>query len=126
MLYIAMGPMMPKPFGPLPVPNIIDPMANPLNYALIQIVLVVPVMIAGYKFYTSGFKALFNGSPNMDSLVAIGTSAAFIYSLYTTYKIGTGNLSLGHHQLYFESAGIIIALILLGKFLESRSKGKTG
>ncbi len=128
LFYIAMGTMIPKPFGPWPVPSIIDPSLNPLNYALIQLVLVIPVMGAGYKFYTNGFKSLINKNPNMDTLVAIGTSAAFIYSVYTTIKIANGNVhhGNGHHQLYFESAGIIIALILLGKYLEARSKGKTG
>jgi Cu+-exporting ATPase len=127
LFYIAMGPMISKPFGPWQVPNIIDPMLNPLNYALIQLILVIPVMIAGNKFYTNGFKAIINKSPNMDSLVAIGTLAAFLYSVYTTFKIATTDMGVGHghHQLYYESAGIIIALILLGKYLESRSKGKT-
>ena len=131
LFYIAMGPMVPKPFGPWPVPNIISPETNIINYALIQIVLVVPIMLVGYKFYINGFKSLFHGSPNMDTLVAIGTSSAFIYSLYTTINlIRNAGVSMEmhmshHHQLYFESAGIIIALILLGKFLESRSKGKT-
>ena len=126
-----MGPMVPKPFGPWPVPNIISPETHIINYALIQIVLVVPIMLVGYKFYINGFKSLFHGSPNMDTLVAIGTSSAFIYSLYTTINlIRNAGVSMEmhmshHHQLYFESAGIIIALILLGKFLESRSKGKT-
>ena len=127
LFYIAMGPMISRPFGPWPVPSIIDPMINPLNYALIQMVLVIPVMLVGYKFYINGFKSLINKNPNMDTLVAIGTSAAFLYSVYTTYKIATTNeANHGHHQLYFESAGIIIALILLGKYLESRAKGKTG
>ena len=116
LFYIAMGPMISKPFGPWPVPSIIDPMINPLNYALIQMILVIPVMIAGYKFYINGFKSLINRNPNMDTLVAIGTSAAFLYSAYTTFKIATTTMEVnhGHHQLYFESAGIIIALILLG------------
>ena len=127
LFYIAMGPMISKPFGPWPVPSIINPIMNPLNYALIQMVLVIPVMLAGYKFYINGFKSLVNKNPNMDTLVAIGTSAAFLYSVYNTYKITTTmEISHGHHQLYFESAGIIIALILLGKYLESRAKGKTG
>ena len=127
LFYIAMGPMVPKPFGPWSLPNIINPDTNILNYALIQLALVIPVMIAGYKFYINGFKAILSKSPNMDSLVAIGTLAAFLYSLYTTYKIGTNPMikDHNHHQLYYESAGIIIALILLGKYLESRAKGKT-
>lgn len=89
LFYIAMGPMISKPFGPWPVPSIIDPMMNPLNYALIQMILVIPVMMAGYKFYINGFKSLINKNPNMDTLVAIGTSAAFLYSVYTTFKIAT-------------------------------------
>ncbi|MDY2735117.1 heavy metal translocating P-type ATPase [Intestinibacter sp.] len=131
LFYIAMGPMVPSPIGPWPLPDIISPDTHIINYALIQIVLVVPIMLVGYKFYINGFKSLFNGSPNMDTLVAIGTSSAFIYSLYTTINlINNSGASMAehmshHHQLYFESAGIIIALILLGKFLESRSKGKT-
>lgn len=126
LFYIAMGPMIIKPIGPWPLPEIINPMTNTLNYALIQLVLVIPVMIAGYKFYINGFKALFSLSPNMDSLVAIGTLAAFLYSLYTTIQIANGQIQgMHHHQLYYESAGIIIALILLGKYLESKSKGKT-
>lgn len=124
LLYIAMGPMMPKPFGPLPIPEFINPMHNSLNYALVQLLLVIPIIGAGYKFYINGTKALITKSPNMDSLVAIGTASALIYSVYTTIQIATGKI--GHdHQLYYESAGIIIALILLGKYLETRSKGKT-
>ena len=126
LFYIAMGPMIPKPFGPWPLPEILNPMTNTLNYALIQFLLVLPVMGAGYKFYIHGFKSLFSKSPNMDTLVAIGTSAAFIYSVYTTIQIANGNIhGVHHHQLYYESSGIIIALILLGKYFESRSKGKT-
>ena len=127
LFYIAMAPMIPKPFGPLKVLNIIDPIINPLNYALIQMILVIPIMLVGYKFYINGFKSFINKNPNMDTLVAIGTSAAFLYSVYTTFKIATTNMGVSHnhHQLYFESAGIIITLILLGKYLESRAKGKT-
>lgn len=126
LFYIAMGPMIIKPIGPWPLPEVLNPMTNTLNYSLVQLVLVIPVMIAGYKFYINGFKALFSLSPNMDSLVAIGTLAAFLYSLYTTVQIANGQIQgMHHHQLYYESAGIIIALILLGKYLESKSKGKT-
>ncbi|MBC5996901.1 copper-translocating P-type ATPase [Romboutsia ilealis] len=126
LFYIAMGPMIPKPFGPWALPEILNPMTNTINYALIQLLLVIPVMGAGYKFYVHGFKSLFSKSPNMDTLVAIGTSAAFLYSVYTTIQIANGSITgMHHHQLYYESAGIIIALILLGKYFESRSKGKT-
>lgn len=108
----------------LPLPSIIDPMYNPLNFALIQILLTIPVVIAGNKFYTVGFRSLFKGSPNMDSLIAVGTSAAIIYGLYAIYQIINGNLEYAK-DLYFETAGVIITLILLGKYLESVSKGKT-
>ncbi|SHJ71738.1 Cu+-exporting ATPase [Tepidibacter formicigenes DSM 15518] len=119
LLYIAMGHML-----GLPLPKIIEPMDNPLNFALVQIILTIPIIIAGYKFYTVGFKALFKGSPNMDSLIAVGTSAAIIYGIYAIYQIINGNMEYSK-DLYFETAGVIIALILLGKYLEAVSKGKT-
>mgnify|MGYP000849560598 CR=1 FL=1 len=123
LLYLAMAPMI--PWIKLPIPGFLDPMHYPLAFAVTQIILVTPIIIAGYKFYTVGFKALFQRSPNMDSLIAIGTSAAVLYSLYTTYRIAGGDFDAVHEGLYFESAGVIIALILLGKSLEAVSKGKT-
>jgi len=123
LLYIAMGPMIPGLH--LPVPEFISPESNPLNYAIAQLILVAPIIAAGYKFYTVGFRALLQRSPNMDSLIAIGTSAAVIYSLYTTWKIASGSMHMAHEGMYFESAGVIITLILLGKSLEAVSKGKT-
>lgn len=122
LLYIAMVPMV--SWLPFPMPQALDMMRYPLNYALIQMILVIPVIIAGYKFYTIGIRTLIQRSPNMDSLVAIGTSAALIYSFYSTYQIMTGNFN-AVNELYFETAGIILALILLGKYLEAVSKGKT-
>ena len=119
LLTITMGQMV-----GMPLPNIMDPMMNPLNFAIIQLVLTIPVMIIGYKFYYIGYKNLFKLSPNMDSLIAIGTSAAFIYSLYGTYKIYTGDSSYAM-SLYYEAAVTILALITLGKYLEAISKGKT-
>lgn len=119
LLYLAMGPML-----SLPVPSIFVPMDHPLIYSLTQIILVIPILIEGNKFYTVGFKAILRRSPNMDSLVAMGTSAAVIYSLISTFLIFKGNNS-AVDNLYFESAGIIITLILLGKYLEAVSKGKT-
>lgn len=122
LLYVAMVPMISWiPFG---VPKFMNPMNFPLVYALVQIVLTIPAVIAGYRFYVVGFKAIVKGSPNMDSLVAIGTAAAVLYSLYHTYEITQGNYHAAD-ALYFEIAGIIIALILLGKSLEAVSKGKT-
>lgn len=117
--YITMGTMV-----GLPVPEIISPEKNPLNYALIQIILTIPVMIIGRRFYTVGFKALISRAPNMDSLIATGTGAAFVYSLFGTYQIYKGDYHYVH-ALYYESAVVIIALIMFGKLLEKRSKGKT-
>ena len=119
LLYISMGSMI-----GLPLPAFIDPMMNPITFALVQLLLTLPVIIAGNRFYTVGFKALFRKSPNMDSLIAIGTSAAFLYGIFATIKIINGSHEYTHH-LYFESAAVIITLIMLGKYLESVSKGKT-
>ncbi|WP_346939506.1 heavy metal translocating P-type ATPase [uncultured Clostridium sp.] len=119
LLIITMGHM-----AGMHLPAIIDPMANPLNFALIQLVLTLPVMIAGYKFYKVGLKNLVKLSPNMDSLISIGTLAAFIYGIFAIYKIMQGDHEYAMH-LYFESAAVILTLITLGKYLEAVSKGKT-
>lgn len=122
LLYIAMAPMI--NIVQLPFPSGIDPMRFPLIYALLEMLLVIPVIGVGYKFYTIGFKALIQRSPNMDSLIAVGTTAAVIYSIYNTYQIALGHF-MAVDSLYFESAGVIITLILLGKSLEAVSKGRT-
>lgn len=122
LLYIAMGTMI--SWINAPVPTVIEPMAYPLNFALIQILLVIPILIAGHRFYYVGFRAIWLRSPNMDSLIAIGTTAAIIYSGYATVQIALGQLAYVE-SLYFESAGVIITLILLGKSLEAVSKGRT-
>ena len=122
LLYIAMVPMV--SWWPFPIPRSINPMLYPLRFTLVQIILVTPIMIAGYRFYTVGFKSLIQRSPNMDSLVAIGTSSAILFSVYNTYQIIIGNFG-AVDALYYETAGVIIALILLGKSLEAVSKGKT-
>ena len=119
LFYIAMGRMI-----GMPLPRILDPAYNPLNFAVVQMVLAVLVMFAGRKFYTVGYKTLFRGAPNMDSLIAIATSAAFIYGVYAVIKIIGGNSDMVM-ELYFDSIGVIITLIMLGKYLESVSKGKT-
>ncbi|GHV83927.1 copper-translocating P-type ATPase [Spirochaetia bacterium] len=123
LLYIAMAPMI--KFVVLPFPKALAPMNFPLIYALAEIILVIPIIGVGYRFYTVGFKALINRSPNMDSLIALGTSAAVLYSLYNVLQIAQGNFN-AVESLYFESAGVIITLILLGKTLEAVSKGRTG
>ena len=117
--YITMGHMM-----GMPLPSIISPDINPINYALVQLVLAVPVMLIGRRFYTVGIRALIKGAPNMDSLIATGTGAALLYSVFGTYEIIKGNIEYVH-ALYYESAVVIIALIMFGKLLEKRSKGKT-
>jgi Cu+-exporting ATPase len=124
LLYIAMVPMLTKYGIVLPYPNGLDPMNYSLIYALLEIILVLPVIGVGNRFYTVGFKALWSRSPNMDSLIAIGTSAAVIYSIYNIFQIAGGNFR-AVEALYFETAGVIITLILLGKSLEAVSKGRT-
>lgn len=119
LLYIAMGHML-----GFPLPKVLTPHMHPMNFALVQLVLVIPVMIAGYRFYTIGFSRLIKREPNMDSLIAIGTSAAFLYGIYAIIQISRGHMEYAQ-DLYFETAGVIIALIMLGKYLESVTKGKT-
>jgi P-type Cu+ transporter len=127
LFYISMGHML-----NWPLPNIFHGTENAITFAFTQLLLALPVMIVNNKYYKVGFKTLFKGSPNMDSLIAIGTSAALLYGVFAIYKIGYG---LGHMNmdmvmtysmdLYFESAAVILALITLGKYLETKAKGKT-
>jgi len=124
LLYIAMAPMIRFGAG-LPFPIKLSPMQNPLVYSLAELVLTIPIIMAGSRFYTVGFRNLFRRSPNMDSLVAIGTTSAVIFSLFNVWQIIRGN-HMAVESLYFETAGIIITLILLGKYLEAVSKGRTG
>lgn len=119
LLIISMGHMV-----GVSLPYIIDPMINPLNFAIVQMLITLPVMIVGYKFYKIGLKNLVKLSPNMDSLIAIGTLVAFLYGIFAIYKIYVGNHEYAMH-LYFESAAVILTLITLGKYLEAVSKGKT-
>jgi Cu+-exporting ATPase len=122
LLYVAMVPMI---GAAIPYPAFLEPMDHPLTHALAEVILVAPVIGVGYRFYTVGFKNLFHLSPSMDSLIAIGTGAAVVYS-----AVGVGRIAAGQpdavEQLYFETAGVIISLILLGKSLEAVSKGRTG
>ena len=119
LLLISMGHML-----GMPLPKIIDPMINPLNFALIQLVLTIVIMITGIKFYKVGIKNLIKLSPNMDSLIAVGTLSAFLYGIFAIVKIIAGETEYAMH-LYFESAAVILTLITLGKYLEAISKGKT-
>ena len=123
--YLAMAPMASIGGVTLPYPSALDPSAHSAAFALAQLLLTLPVIAAGYKFYMSGFKALIRFGPNMDSLIATGTFAAFGYSAYNTSLVLAGNAH-AVHSLYFETAGMIITLILLGRTLEAATKGSTG
>ncbi len=120
LLYVSMGHMVPIP---MPLPSVIDMHEAPFNFALTQLILTVCILICGRKFYIVGFKTLFRGHPNMDSLVAIGTGSAFIYSLVMTVMIPSDPSAV--HNLYYESSAVVVTLVMLGKYMESKSKGKT-
>jgi Cu+-exporting ATPase len=121
LLLLSMGEM-----TGLPLPAVLDPMHSPLNFALAQFCLVLPIMWSGRKFYQIGFPSLFRGSPNMDSLIAIGTGAAFTYSTWNLVEIALGiDPRIKVMDLYFEAAGVLIALVSLGKYFEARSKART-
>ena len=119
LLFIAMADMV-----GIPMPAFLSPMQSPVSYALIQLALSLPIIWIGRRFFVDGFKVLSKGHPNMDSLVALGTSAAFLYSLYGTYHVLEGHAHFAMN-LYYESAGVILTLITLGKYFEDVSKGKT-
>lgn len=118
---LTMGPMI-----GLPVPNAIDAHHHPGVNALIQLVLTLPVVWLARAMYQRGFKLLFGGHPNMDSLVAVGTTAAFIQGLVMTFLLVSGRyIPTGHPDLYFESAAVILTLMNVGSYLEERAKGQT-
>lgn len=127
LFYISMGHMF-----HWPLPTFLLGNENALSFAFTQFLLLIPVVFVNLKYYQVGFKTLLKGSPNMDSLIAIGSTAAAVYGIFAIYKIGWGlghgDLELVHHfsmDLYFESAAMILALITLGKYFEARAKGKT-
>ena len=119
LLYVAMGAML-----GWPLPAFVSPMKHPLVYALLELALVAPVVAAGNRFYRVGFRTILHGAPNMDSLIAMGTTAAIGWSLVSIGRIFAGD-SKAVMSLWFETAGIIITLIMLGKTLEAVSKGRT-
>lgn len=128
LMYIAMGSMM-----GLPVPWFFVGMENSLVNALAQLLLTIPVLFINRHFFQTGFKALWHRAPNMDSLVAIGSGASLVYGLFAVFRLaygfGHGDMELVHeyaHALYFESAAMILTLVTVGKYLEARSKSKTG
>lgn len=117
---ISMGEMI-----GLKLPDIINPHQSPVNFALVQLLLVLPIIWLGKSFYLVGIPSLFRGSPNMDSLIAVGTGAAFVYSLWSTIELIVGAGQAAHMaDLYYESTGVLIALISLGKYFELRSKSR--
>lgn len=119
-LYISMGQMF---FDSLPVPAFADMENNTIGFAATQIILCIPVMFIGRHFFTNGFTSLFKGNPNMDTLVAVGASFSFLYSVVITFNLP--NNPHGVHELYFESVAVVIALVMLGKHFEQKSKEKT-
>ena len=119
LLYISMGHML----GAV-LPEFLNPKVNPLNFALAQFVLTLPIIYAGRDFFLHGFKNLVRKSPTMDSLIAIGATAAVLYGIYATFRIVTVDPE-AHMDLYYETAGTIITLILFGKLLEAKTKGQT-
>lgn len=119
LLYLSMGHMI-----GLPLPAFFDPMQSPIPFAVTQLILTLLVLFIGRSFFIDGYKALFRGHPTMDSLVALGTSAAFVYSFYATLMIFVGKTHFAM-SLYYESAAVILTFITLGKYFELISKGKT-
>lgn len=124
LLYVSMGQMLPFGLPALPLPELFSMHSHPVNFAVLQLILTVPVLYCGRNFFLNGFKALFHANPNMDSLVAIGSACSFAYSLVMTFLI-SDNPHNYVHNLYYESAAVVLTLVSLGKFLESRNMQKT-
>ena len=120
LLYVSMGHMI-----GLPLPTFLTPEVSPIAFAIIQLILVMPIMYLGKHFYKDGFSNLIQGAPNMDSLVAVGTGAAFVYSLFSFIMILVGDSTYAMN-LYFESCGVLIAMISIGQYMEAKSKRKAG
>ena len=124
LLYVSMGQMLPFGLPALPLPDIFSMHTHPVNFAILQLLLTIPVLYCGRNFFTSGFKALAHGNPNMDSLVAIGSACSFLYSVVMTFLISDDPHAYVHN-LYYESAAVVLTLVSLGKFLENRNMQKT-
>ena len=119
LLYVSMGQMLPFGLPALPLPDLFSMHTHPMNFAVLQLILAVPVLYCGRNFFQGGFKSLFHGNPNMDSLVAIGSGCSFAYSLVMTFLISDDPSYV--HNLYYESAAVVLTLVSLGKFLTNRS-----
>lgn len=124
LLYIAMGQML--PFFSLPLPDFLSPSQQPFNFALVQLILTLPLVYLGRSFYQVGFRQLVKGHPSMDSLIALGTGAALLHGFTMTIMLWNHQpLSSHHPDLYFESVAVILSLISLGKYMEALAKGRT-
>ena len=115
LMYVSMGSMLPTP---LPLPDLMKSGIHPTNFALLQLLLAIPVLFYGRFFYTNGLSALLHGNPNMNSLVALGSSVSFVYSLVLTFLVGDHPHQL--HHLYYESATMVLPFVMTGKYLEER------
>lgn len=121
LMYVSMGSMLSTP---LPLPELVQGASHPSNFALLQLLLTIPVLFYGRFFYSNGFSALFHGNPNMNSLVAVGSLVSFVYSLGITFLVADNPHQL--HHLYYESATMVLTFVMTGKYLEEKSKKKTG
>ena len=126
-MYVSMGHMV-----GLPLPGFLTGIENAVSFAFTQLLLCLPIIYVNRKYYIKGYQTLAHLAPNMDSLIAIGSTASLVYGIFAIYRmsygLGSGNMEIVHlyyHDLYFESAAMILALITVGKYLETRSKGKT-
>ncbi len=120
LLFVSMGHML---FPAMPFPNIISPETHPVNFAMLQLLLCIPVLFLGKRYFTGGFKSLFHGNPNMDTLVAVSVTASFFYSLAMTFLIADNMNAM--HNLYYESSAVVVALVSVGKYLEASNQEKT-
>ena len=120
LLILSMGQML---FPSMPVPDIVSMHSHPVNFAMLQMLLTIPVLVLGRRFFIGGFRSLFHGNPNMDTLVALSSTASFVFSVVMTFAISDNPHAV--HNLYYESAAVIVALVSVGKYLESNSKEKT-
>ena len=124
LLYVSMGQMLPFGLPALPLPDLFSMHTHPMNFAVLQLMLAIPVLYCGRNFFINGFQALFHGNPNMDSLVAIGSACSFVYSVVMMFLI-TDDVHGHVHNLYYESSAVVLTLVSLGKFMESRNMKKT-
>ena len=120
LLYISMGQMLVKN---LPIPDMFSMHSHPVNFAILQLLITIPILVLGKNFFINGYNSLFHGNPNMDTLVAVSSTASLLYSIVMTFTLSDNPANV--HNLYYESAGIVVALVMVGKYMEAHSKEKT-